>query len=568
VSNAYYPAFNQPNVTAIGSVSGADPRRGDCGRRRTFGVDVVILARATTRPACWRLTSSAGTGMISPKLKAYPEAYLGTSSRVPESLSREWTNLGAPPLPRSWRRRRNISRRASGMSKRTTSAASKSSHTFMTISTRLASALRGERAAARRFTSWYRAGGGTGAVFSHWLNDRRVQGLRGVRMPRSCHHAAHCRDVTESTTNPHRNGCRTRRAAHERASHVQGHSVCRRTVGDLRCGARNRRRRGAPCATRRSTAHAFYRVARRSHAGTPAQRRRAHLNVWTAARAADERRRYGVGPRRRLQFAPRPVRDRRVAPGERGAVVVTFNYRLGVLASWRIPPRCRRAVRKLRAARSARRAALGEGEHRAVRRRPDNVTVFGESAGAHAIGILMARRSPRLNAQSVGQSGAFWTLHGSLPTFDERAHAASAFANRLVRRRPASPRDAAERSMLPLRGFSTDPSERLLTDIDRYVVLTCPRRLPAGEQLRFRSWRMERNRNWPFRDMTLSARDGATFVQAGGTNVRSERVSDFLVHYRRSMPRRPRRTHCCLGPVISQQTWNARSAATISDVPV
>jgi carboxylesterase type B len=46
---------------------------------------------------------------------------------------------------------------------------------------------------------------------------------------------------------------------------------------------------------------------------------------------------------------------------------------------------------------------------------PDNVTVFGESAGAHAIGILMASPLAQgLIHKAIGESGAFWdSEHGS-----------------------------------------------------------------------------------------------------------------------------------------------------------
>ncbi len=41
---------------------------------------------------------------------------------------------------------------------------------------------------------------------------------------------------------------------------------------------------------------------------------------------------------------------------------------------------------------------------------PGNVTIFGESAGAHAVGMLMASPLARgLFHRAIGQSGAYWT---------------------------------------------------------------------------------------------------------------------------------------------------------------
>jgi para-nitrobenzyl esterase len=50
---------------------------------------------------------------------------------------------------------------------------------------------------------------------------------------------------------------------------------------------------------------------------------------------------------------------------------------------------------------------------------PDNVTIFGESAGAHAVGLLMASpRSKTLFHKAIMESGAFWdSSHGPLDSF-------------------------------------------------------------------------------------------------------------------------------------------------------
>jgi len=64
---------------------------------------------------------------------------------------------------------------------------------------------------------------------------------------------------------------------------------------------------------------------------------------------------------------------------------------------------------------------------------PNNVTVFGQSAGAHAIGILMAAPSARgLFQKAIIESGAWWdSEHGSLSTHPEALAEGVALATKL-----------------------------------------------------------------------------------------------------------------------------------------
>jgi para-nitrobenzyl esterase len=111
---------------------------------------------------------------------------------------------------------------------------------------------------------------------------------------------------------------------------------------------------------------------------------------------------------------------------EKGAVFVSFNYRLGTLGFLAHPdldaedPQKRTSgnfglqdmICALRWVRENIEAFGGDGS---------NVLVFGESAGAHAVGLLMASPLAQgLFDKAIIQSGAFWdSEHGGLSTFEE-----------------------------------------------------------------------------------------------------------------------------------------------------
>ena len=130
--------------------------------------------------------------------------------------------------------------------------------------------------------------------------------------------------------------------------------------------------------------------------------------------------------------------DRRydgAALAAQGVVVVTLNYRLGVLGF---------LARPELDAESGGSGAYGLQDQIAALRwvkqniaafggNPGNVTVFGQSAGAHSIGLLMA--SPQahgLFAKAIAESGAFWdSEHGSIATHAEALARGTAFSTRV-----------------------------------------------------------------------------------------------------------------------------------------
>ena len=265
------------------------------------------------------------------------------------------------------------------------------------------------------------------------------------------------------------------------------------------------------------------------------------LNVWTAARRPDERRPVMVwvhGGGFQFGASANPAIDG--APlAQMGVVVVTFNYRLGVLGFLAHPeldaegPSGNYGLQdQLAALRWVQTNIAHFGGD------PDNVTIFGESAGAHAIGILVASPLARgLIHKAIGQSGALWdTVHGSLSTFDEARARGVAFAERLgatsiaaLRSRPADEINAAA----PW-DFTTDPGATAFSPhIDGFVVPEVPAvRYLRGEQLPIpllAGWNA--TEDWPFRDMALPHETAADFQRAAQRLFGADRMSEFLALY-------------------------------------
>lgn len=118
----------------------------------------------------------------------------------------------------------------------------------------------------------------------------------------------------------------------------------------------------------------------------------------------------------------------------RDVIVVSLNYRLGVFGFLATPALDQEAGTS---------GAYGFQDQLAALRwvqenianfggDPSRVTLFGESAGAHSVGILLASPLSRsLFSRAIAQSGAFWdSEHGSIPTHAEALAIGQAFAAR------------------------------------------------------------------------------------------------------------------------------------------
>lgn len=167
--------------------------------------------------------------------------------------------------------------------------------------------------------------------------------------------------------------------------------------------------------------------------GSPAQSEDClYLNVWTGARAATERRPvmvYFFGGAFTEGAGSIPLYDGD-ALAKKGAVVVTMNYRLGPFGFFVHPALTAESPHKasgnygladmvasLKWVKSNIAAFGGD---------PGNVTVFGQSAGAMAIGSLVASPETKgLFQRAIGQSGS-WMGLGPSPAMNTRARAEEA----------------------------------------------------------------------------------------------------------------------------------------------
>ena len=162
------------------------------------------------------------------------------------------------------------------------------------------------------------------------------------------------------------------------------------------------------------------------------------MNVWTGAQQVTEKRPvmvwiYGGG----FQFGSSsdPLYDG-TAFAEQGVILVSFNYRLGVFGFLGLAELDKDGPHnsgdfgiqdQLFALHWVKQNIAAFGGD------PENVTVFGQSAGAHSVGLLMASPlSPGLFNNAIMESGAWWDRnHGSLTTFAEARQYGSKFEAKL-----------------------------------------------------------------------------------------------------------------------------------------
>lgn len=291
------------------------------------------------------------------------------------------------------------------------------------------------------------------------------------------------------------------------------------------------------------------------------------LNVWTAAQEADEKRPVMVwihGGGFQFGSSANPATDgSRLAA--RGVVVVSFNYRLGVFGFLAHPDLDTQAPSgnyglqdQLAALRwvKANIAAFG-GD-------PGNVTLFGESAGAMAVGILMASPLARgLFHKAIGESGAFWDgRRGPLQTFNEARARGLAFARRqgdasiaALRAMPAEQLIAAE----PWNFERDHVSQAFSASIDRYVVPDVPaRRFLRGEQMHIpllAGWNSAEE--FPFMSQSLPHRSAQVFRAAAEDMFGTDRLADFLTLYPADTDARAKASAAALtgDMVVGEQCW-------------
>jgi para-nitrobenzyl esterase len=141
-----------------------------------------------------------------------------------------------------------------------------------------------------------------------------------------------------------------------------------------------------------------------------------YLNVWTPARSADERLPvmvwiYGGGFQAGSASEPRQDGGHLA---QKDVVVVSFNYRLGVFGFFAHPELTAESPHKASGNYGLldQVAALQwvQKNIAAFGGNPNNVTIFGESAGSFSVSALMASPLAKgLFAKAIGESGAFFT---------------------------------------------------------------------------------------------------------------------------------------------------------------
>ncbi len=291
------------------------------------------------------------------------------------------------------------------------------------------------------------------------------------------------------------------------------------------------------------------------------------LNVWTAAKEADEKRPvmvwiHGGG----FQFGSSANPATNGSPlAAKGVVVVSFNYRLGIFGFLAHPeldaeaPSGNYGLRdQLAALRWVKANIAGFGGD------PDNVTLFGESAGAMATGILMA--SPLAHGlfhKAIGESGAFWDgRHGQLQGFEEARARGVAFARQqgdasiaALRAMPAQQLNAAA----PWSFEHDHVVAAFSPSIDHDVVPDVPaRRFLRSQQMHIpllAGWNSAEE--FPFMSQSLPAQSAQAFCTAAEEMFGRERLADFLKVYPADTDAQAKASAAALTGdiVVGEQCW-------------
>ncbi|MDX6741674.1 carboxylesterase/lipase family protein [Actinocorallia sp. A-T 12471] len=250
-----------------------------------------------------------------------------------------------------------------------------------------------------------------------------------------------------------------------------------------------------------------------------------------------------------------------------GVVVVTFNYRLGVfgfLARQDLDQESGSSgawgLRDQIAALSWVKTNIG-----AFGGNPNKVTLFGASAGAHSVGMLMA--SPRTNglfSKAIAESGAYWdSAHGSLPTHAQAVSRGQALSAQLNAPNLAALR-AIPADTLNLATMWNPMTDPLLTafapSIDGYVLTKAPAQVfKDGDQRKIPLLAGYNGaENFPLFDLqVLPHGTPAEFYAAAEELFGADRMAEFQQLYPAADNAQAAESAFALlaDMTISQQTW-------------
>ena len=209
------------------------------------------------------------------------------------------------------------------------------------------------------------------------------------------------------------------------------------------------------------------------------------VNVWSAAQTTSEKRPvmvwiHGGGFQTGVPTPSSPTTDGSSLAAD-GVVLVSLNYRLGVFGFLAHPALDSEGTPSGNFGLQDQIAALKWVRSNISRfgGDPDNVTIFGQSAGAMAVGMLMS--SPLAHGlfqKAIGESGAFWdSEHGSLQTLAEARARGEALATQLAGGDINGLRALSADALLAAAPWSiqSDPvSDAFSPSVDGYVVPDSP----------------------------------------------------------------------------------------------
>lgn len=292
-----------------------------------------------------------------------------------------------------------------------------------------------------------------------------------------------------------------------------------------------------------------------------------NLNVWTGATEPEERRPvmvwvHGGGFVFGSSCFPNTDGSRLASAG---SVVVSFNYRLGVFGFLAHPELDAEGSASGNFGLRDQIAALLWVKHNiaAFGGDPDRVTLFGESAGAHAIGLLMAAPAAAgLFHRAIGQSGAWWdSEHGSIETREEARARGIALANRLgggsvAKLRALPPEELSRKTAW---NFLLDPGATAFApNIDGEVVPISPGQTYAeGRQHKIpllAGWNAEEHSYFGARALPAKP---AAFRAAAARQFGPDAMAEFDACYPSADKAETQRSADTLigDLVISEQTW-------------
>lgn len=296
------------------------------------------------------------------------------------------------------------------------------------------------------------------------------------------------------------------------------------------------------------------------------------LNVWTGAQQASEKRPvmvwiYGGG----FQFgssADIPYDGSKLAA--EGVVIVTFNYRLGVFGFLALSELDSEGTPSGDFGLQDQQMALKwvKNNIAVFGGDPDNVTIFGESAGAHSVGLLMSSPlSKGLFNKAILESGAWWDSEaGPLETFPQARQRGAAFerkvgATTVVQLRALSADTIASATAW---NISTDPKQTAFAPgLDNYVLTNNPGTVfQNGQQMKVPVLGgFNGDEGLVFLSYGIPHATAAQF-QAGALEYFGFRTPQFLTLYPDGTPAQLNASADALvgDQVIREQTWAAIDA--------